>query len=566
MHLSNESRESLLKYAQRLTDQLAKGSRASLRQQSIDILQQLGARADVLHSHLLMVRRSNSTEPAVSLFAEWSRGDLPEIGSMLQNVPLPFLGTDAVDALRSGTIVFTSLDENTNACSKLMSGMLRELNVSGYEMIPIILRNRLTAIIGLAHDNGPDHLGDERRMLIQLIGKMFVQGLMHARRERRRQREHRQWKRIANGACDYALRVNSDLEIVGCIAFRQQRIPQLNGLLLQEFVSAASRESLMELIHAAVSAGIPRSAEFLAIDANGRPCSYAARIEPSAGSTTGDLMLYLTNNDLERAHAEELSSLRDQLDRATRLSLLGNIATEFAHQLTQPLQAVSNSLFTLKSRIRSGDSPPAKLMDCAGNIEASVNHASDIIKSLRDFVRDRRMKPSQVCLRKMIEHAVSMIQLPAERSGVKVSVQDPHQMIDAANATLVYVDRVQTTHVIINLLVNAIEACTEASVPEPQITIFARPASRADRIVVEVSDNGPGLPSDRLESVFERFFTTKSEGFGIGLAICRDVIERQGGNIHARLNADGGCCFYFTLLRGSCSEAADSIDETEPEL
>jgi len=566
MHLSNESRESLLKYAQRLTDQLAEGSRGSLQQQSVDILQQLGTHADVLHSQLLIVERYSSTEPALSLLAEWSRGDLSEIGSMLQNVPLPFLGADAVDALRSGTIVFTSLDENTNACSKLISGMLRELDVSGYEMIPILLRNRLAAIIGLAHDCGPDHLDDERRLVIQLMGKIFVQGLRHAKRERRRRREHRQWKRIANGSCDYALRVNADLEIVGCIAFRQQRIPQLNGLLLQEFVSATSRESLMELIHAAVSAGIPRSAEFLAIDANGRPCSYAARIEPSAGSNTGDLMLYLTNNDLERAHAEELSSLRDQLDRATRLSLLGNIATEFAHQLTQPLQAVSNTLYTLKSRIRNGDSPSAKLLDCAGKIEASVNHASDIIKSLRDFVRDRRMKPSQVCLRKMIEHAVSMVQLPAERSGVKVSVQDPHHMIEVANGTLVFIDRVQTTHVIINLLVNAIEAFAGVDIPEPLITILAKPTSRADRIVVEVSDNGPGLSPDRLESVFERFFTTKSEGFGIGLAICRDVIERQGGSIQARLNASGGCCFYFTLLRTSRSDVADSIDDTKPEL
>src|SRR5690606_13667817 len=134
-----------------------------------------------------------------------------------------------------------------------------------------------------------------------------------------------------------------------------------------------------------------------------------------------------------------------------------------------------------------------------------------------------------------------------------------HQMIDVSNGTLVFVDRVQTTHVIINLLVNAIEACAEAGVPEPQITILPGPGSRTDRIVLEVSDNGPGLPPDRLESIFERFFTTKSEGFGIGLAICRDVIERQGGSIHARLNATGGCCFYFTLLRNSSSEAVNSV-------
>lgn len=557
MRGSKERQESLLRYSQRLIDELAERPHDSLRQQCFSVLKQLGKRADVLHAHFLAIRRSGVSELSVSLLAEWSQLQLPEIGSRLQNVALLHLGSNAVEALHSGTIVLTSLDENSNACSKLISGMLRELGVSGYEMIPIVIQNRLAAIIGLAHDCGADHLDDERRLLIQLIGKIFVQCCRNSVRERRRRREHRQWKRLVNGACDFALRINAELEIIGSVSFRQKKVPQVNGLLLQEFVATTSRESLLEFVHESVRAAVPKSTEFRAIDANGRPCSYAARIEPAAGNATGDLTLYLTNNDIERAHAEELNDLREQLDRATRLSLLGNLATEFAHQLTQPLQAISNNLFTLKSRVRSADSTPDRILDSAQKIEASVNHAHDIIGSLRDFVRNRSLKPSAVCLRKMIDHAVSMVQLPAERAGVKISIPDPQRLTAPSISTLVFVDRVQTTHVIINLLVNAIEACADAKVSNPEITIVTQEASSGDSVVVEVSDNGPGLPSGRTESIFDRFFTTKSEGFGIGLAICRDVIERQGGSIRARHNDDRGCCFYFTLLRYFSAEDGD---------
>ena len=170
MRNSKEKRESLLRYLQRLTDeQQGERSHESLQQQCFAVLKQLGKRADVLHAHLLAIRKPGGFEPSVSLLAEWSQRSLPEIGPGLQNVSLTYLGSTAVEALLSGTIVLTSLNETSNACSKLVSGMLRELGVSGYEMIPIVIRNRLAGIIGLAHNGGPDHLDDERRLLIQLI-------------------------------------------------------------------------------------------------------------------------------------------------------------------------------------------------------------------------------------------------------------------------------------------------------------------------------------------------------------------------------------------------------------
>ena len=547
MPLVQQRRDSLLRYSSRLFDQLSALRPASVRRLSTNAIGGLGQRAAVPHAHLFLVRGRTLESVTASLVAEWSEQPTARVSADLQKCHLSLFGEDVVRELSSGTIVFSGLTENTHACSRLVSGILRELGVTGYEMIPVIIGKRLRAVIGLAHDHGPIHLDHQSHQLIQLSGKIIVGCLMSARREQRRRIHHQQWKSIANGACDFALQTDARCEIIRVIPFRQQKPPQIRGLRLQDFVAAVSYESLTESIDTAIDSALPRTVDVRAVTAGGRPCSYAVRIEPAADRASDGLTLYLTNNDAERAHAEELQGLREQLDRATRLSILGNIATEFAHQLTQPLQSISNNAYTLKSRLRNKASGREKLIECVESIEGNVAHAGDVINSLRDFLRDRRLNPTANCLRTMIEHAVTMIETVAERIGAKIRIHDPANVLAAKGGCLVQVDRVQTTHVIINLLMNALEACAAAKTPAPVVSASTVPDERPGFLVVRISDNGPGIPPEKIHSVFDRFFTTKTEGFGIGLAICRDVIERQGGTIQAENNPAGGCLFSFTV-------------------
>ncbi len=547
MALPKDKHDALLDYSLQLCHLLSGNGAKVLKTQMANIVARIGQLAEVPHVHLLIVRKKKSANPSVSLLAEWSSTSHSLIGPRLQGVPLPFLGKEAVATLKAGTPFFSTFDEQKNACSKFISGLLRELDLSSYDLIPIVSDGDLTAIVGLAHQQDSEYLDSQSRRTIQLIGSMLVRSILLDRRERIRRRNHRQWKRVANGACDFALRIDSRLEICNVIPFRQEKPPQATGLLITEFVLQSSCESVVEAIQSVKTLLEPRSLQFFAINSSGRPCSYAARIEPpSAKSGKRELTMYLTNNDVERAHAEELSSLRDQLDRATRLSLLGNIATEFAHQLTQPLQAITNHLHTLSMRV-SRKQAQRSIIACVNNIETSVDHAAAIIRSLRDFVTNRRMSLTQTSVVKMVSHAVAMVEAQSERNGTKIIVDETSGILSRDSSPDVFVDEVQTTHVIINLLVNAIEACVEADTESPIITVSATVDSARTHVIVEVSDNGPGIIRENPESVFDRFFTTKSEGFGIGLAICRDVIERQDGNIHARNNPDRGCCFYFTL-------------------
>jgi signal transduction histidine kinase len=561
MPLPPEKQRALREYALQLSSTLSDVPPASIRALAQEVICRLGELACVQHSHLILLQGTHESELFGSVIAEWSAVPMPQVLAELQNVRMQMFSRKAVQQLKAGAPFYSEFDETEHACSKMVSGLLRELGLHGYEMIPVISCGRLKAIVGLAQKAGPEPLDEHSLQMIQLTAGVFIRSLQLARREKKRRQKHQQWKQVVNGACDFALKVDPRLEIIEVIPFRQKKPPNVDGLLLKEFLSYSSCESVLEAVQAVSTTAQPRSIQFFAINASGRPCSYAARIEPPrAKSRRRDLTFYLTNNDLERAHEEELSSLREQLDRATRLSLLGNIATEFAHQLTQPLQAISNHLYTLTSRVQNNQ-PADTILSCGKNIGVSVEHAGAIITSLRDFVTNRRMTLSPVKLDTMIHHAIVMIGAQLDRVKARIQMSDPLQLLESESSPLVYVDPVQTTHVVINLLVNSIEACSSAGTEMPQIKVMAGVDENPAHVLIEISDNGPGISLDVPDDIFDRFFTTKSEGFGIGLAICRDVIERQHGHIRVRNNPERGCCFSFTLPLYTGNEAEEIAEE-----
>lgn len=563
MPVSELDQQAMLDYSLQLSSIMPDSSRGALGLLASEAIRVIGELSHVTHAHLLIIKSRQRSRPVATLRAEWSASEGAPIGPSLQDVPVPFFGERALNCLQRGSAFFTTFDERSNACSKMVSGLLRDLGLKSYEMIPVISKGQLTAIIGLAHDGNSEFLCDQTRRLIQLTGCVLMQSVLFAHRERKRRRSHIQWKRVANGACDFALRVNRHGEIIRALPFRQTNPPNVKGLLLSEFVSPGSAEAVREMIREATESSAPRTLQIFGINTNGRPCSYAVRIEPPANKSRARIVtMYLTNNDVERAHEAELCDLRSQLSRAARLSILGNIATEFAHQLAQPLQSISNHVFTIKSRVKKNESPES-ILKCVEAVETSANHAGDIIRSLRDFVTNRRVPIAAVPLAKMITHAVAMVEVQMDRFGTIVQILDPEELLNPRNGQVVYVDEVQTTHVLINLLMNAMEACSDADVPNPAITITARLDTARKNAIVEVSDNGPGILLENPDGVFDRFFTTKTDGFGIGLAICRDVIERQHGSIHARNNPDKGCCFWFTLPLSSPEPEPDESDESD---
>lgn len=559
--MPESDRDSLIRYTSRLADRMIRLSPARHRSLAGRMLETIGKKCDLDHVHLYLVNLKLG--PHLSMYSEWSRMETPALALQLQQISLSLLNEHAEDALPRGIAVYCGKNEQSESCSRIVSSMLRQMDAAAYEMIPIMINNRLRGVIAVAHDKGSMHLDSTSQQLLQLIGRIFVGGYMSARREARRRKNHRQWRNVANGACDFAFVLDSAMEVINVVGFRNSNPPSVTGLRLQDIVTRTSYEPVRKMIAECIELKRPHTFEFLLFKNSQKANSYNARIEPGGDTAKIACTLYLTSNDTERAAAEELAELRDNLAQASRLSLSGNLASEYAHQLAQPLQVIGLQGFTLKNRLRMGEATADQMLLNVEEILNQVEHAREVIFGMRDFLHDRRSRLMATELEGIISQALKLVQPRPDSSAAKIAVLDHEGLLEQDPPLEVHVDRVQTTYVLINLMVNAIEACREVNVHEPEVIIQVKSDPEASNFVlVSVSDNGPGLPKGKTEQVFKRFFTTKKSGFGFGLAICRDVLERQRGKIEATNNPTKGCTFTFSLLLQS-DEADRETEQLE---
>ena len=313
MSLSSEKRDSLVRYTSRLADEIDSLRPGAHRALAARMLKGIGLRCELNHVHLYLTRLKSG--PQISLYSEWSREKTPSLLPLLQRVELPLVGEQPAQWLLEGTAVYCGMNEQSEACSRLVTSILSDLTCAAYEMIPILIGHRLRGIIALGHDQGPQHLDSVCHHLLQLTGRVFVGSHRAACRESRRRQNHRQWRNVANGACDFALVLDSMMEIVNVVRFRNQTPPAVSGLRLQDIVARTSYEPVLQLIRDAIKTANARTCDFLLLKGNGSPCSFNARIEPGGDTATCACTLYLTSNDVERAAADELAQLREHLLR-----------------------------------------------------------------------------------------------------------------------------------------------------------------------------------------------------------------------------------------------------------
>lgn len=251
----------------------------------------------------------------------------------------------------------------------------------------------------------------------------------------------------------------------------------------------------------------------------------------------------------DRARAESRArDLQFRLERVARIQMLGEMSAALAHEINQPLTAINN-FAEAASRSLGSDAPDME--EIASHVAAIADQsmrAGEIIRRMRKLV-DRGQADIQA-------EDINDIIMEAVRVGRLTStVAGPHVHLDlGADLPKVMADRIQIQQVILNLMRNALEA---VAANEHELTISSREASQNDKIVlnagfsdgfvhVRVHDTGPGIPQDLLDRLFEPLVTTKAAGLGIGLAICRTIIQAHGGRIWAE-NTEDGAAFQFTL-------------------
>lgn len=236
---------------------------------------------------------------------------------------------------------------------------------------------------------------------------------------------------------------------------------------------------------------------------------------------------------------EELQFHREKLIHVSRLSIMGEMAAGIAHELGQPLYSVLNYSKASQNALNGYNDP--RIMEAKQWNEQVVQaaaRAGEIIRRLRDFARRSVPKRESLDMRAVIEEAVSLVAFESRRLEIRIErdvTRDP---------LFVRSDRVQLLQVLVNLIQNGNEAMSET--PSDQRILKIR-ATRSDGFVeVSVNDRGRGLPT-LSASIFDAFMTTKEEGMGLGLAICKTLVESHGGKIEAQTNEHGGASFRFVL-------------------
>jgi C4-dicarboxylate-specific signal transduction histidine kinase len=243
----------------------------------------------------------------------------------------------------------------------------------------------------------------------------------------------------------------------------------------------------------------------------------------------------------QRKAAElDIERSRQELTHFMRVFMMGELTASLAHELNQPLTGI---LTNARAGLRFLDAVPPDLGELRAILSDIVDddkRAGEVIQRLRDFLRKSEPQRESLDLNVLVNEVVRLVTSDAIIRNVGITLDLDEKPV------LVSADRVQLQQVVLNLLLNAMEAMAGATGPERAIVVRTR-NTEMQTVHVSVEDRGTGLRAGSYEMLFEPFFTTKPKGMGMGLAICRSIIEAHDGVIWAQDNPAGGATFHFAL-------------------
>jgi C4-dicarboxylate-specific signal transduction histidine kinase len=242
-------------------------------------------------------------------------------------------------------------------------------------------------------------------------------------------------------------------------------------------------------------------------------------------------------DDQKRAE-RALQTAQAELAHVTRVTTLGEMSASIAHEINQPLAAiVTNAEAILRLLSRDVPDLPEAQAGVADVIK-DARRAGEVIRRIRDFSKKAQPQMMQLDINEVVEEAAKFIRHEALQHGVTL------QFEFASDLPPVRGDRIQLQQVVVNLAVNGMEAMT--SVQDRELIVRTE-RDQSDRILVAVADAGVGIEPENLDRVFAAFHTTKPGGLGMGLAICRSIIEAHGGRLWVDANVPRGTIFRFTV-------------------
>jgi two-component system sensor kinase FixL len=372
-------------------------------------------------------------------------------------------------------------------------------------------------------------------------------------------RESQERLALAIGAYDLGI---GDLDVAADELLADEGLEQIFGVAsgglngsLDRFRAALvpeSLESVRGLSAVAVAARLPSQVDDLQIrrgDGEIRDIHGVRRLLYSPeGVHERTIGIYRDITEERRAQAElahrgdRLTELRSELAHVSRLSAMGEMAAALAHELNQPLTAIGNSVGALKIMLGDGgkaldDTQRARVVRAANQAEGQAVRAGEIVRRLRDFIARGEADARIEELDPLIEDAVALAAPNAKAEQIEIRLRL------SPKTSRVLADRIQVQQILVNLIRNATEAMRGA--PGPHILTIST-ATRRGMVEVSVRDTGPGMAPDFARRLFSPFLSTKATGMGVGLSICRRIVEAHGGRMWLEWS-ESGADFRFTI-------------------
>lgn len=340
-------------------------------------------------------------------------------------------------------------------------------------------------------------------------------------------------------------------EIDGTITFWNQASERLYGYSAEEALgrdtvdllhAESTRDDERQLMKEIVRTGlVPQTEEVPVVSRDGRHLwVFANRILHPRPGRPPEFFCFDVDITARKQAEEELATRQVELLHAARLSTVGQMVATLSHEVAQPLTAIGN--FAAASvQILAADSPPPinKLNEYVQAIAKQNERCSAILDRLRNFSRRTTMRKSSHALASILPEAAELVSSELRRDRIEIRFDYGKDL------PLVLVDKIQIQQVLVNLLTNARDAVHDQPIERRQIIVRMRAEDRD--AVIEVEDQGKGLPAELTDRIFEPFFSTKDTGMGIGLSVSRRIVREHGGDIVALSNEHGGATFRVRL-------------------
>jgi PAS domain S-box-containing protein len=263
-------------------------------------------------------------------------------------------------------------------------------------------------------------------------------------------------------------------------------------------------------------------------------------------SASGELVeIVATQIDVtERKRAQEeherLRQLESDLAHTNRLSMMGELAASLAHEITQPIAAARNNARAALNFLHKQPADLGEVAEALGCVVGDADRAAVIVDRIRDHIKKAPPRKHRFDLNEAINEVIVLARTAIANNGVSVQTHLTEGLAPVEG------DRVQLQQVFLNLILNAAEALSTVDEGARELLISTE-QTRTNGVLVAVRDSGPGIDPEHIKRVFEAFYTTKSRGMGMGLSICRSIIDAHGGRLWAEANEPRGTVFQFTL-------------------